>query len=131
MFQNRQAEAHVGHSHSSAPASSSITKFGTTDGESPLSINFKLRSGQEFGQYVGALPSVNSFFGNDEVSLNLNYEFQFRQFSSEQQSEYEDRDFNNHVAARIKKSVSEGLDFTMTGEYETSQATRIARMIND
>lgn len=131
IFQIQTAQAHSGHSHSSAPATSSISKFGTSDNESPLSINFKLRSGQEFGQYVGALPSVNSFFGNEEISLNLNYEFQFRQFSSDQQSEYEDRDFNNHFAARIKKSVSEALDFSMAGEYETSQAARIARMIND
>ena len=131
MLQNQIAQAHGGHTHSSAPATSSILKLGITDSESPMSINFKLRSGQEFGQYVGALPSVNSFFGNEEISLNLNYEFQFRQFNSDRQSEYEDRDFNNHFAARIKKSVSEGMDFTVTGEYETSQAARIARMIND
>ena len=131
IFQSHIAQAHGGHSHTSAPATSSVSKFAITDGESPLSLNFKIRTGQEFGQYMGALPSLNSFFGNEEIGLNLNYEFQFRQFSSDKQSEYEDRDFNNHFVARIKKSVSETLDFSITGEYETSQAARLARMIND
>ena len=131
LFQNQKAQAHSGHSHTAAPVATSISKFGAIESESPMSIGFKLHSGQEFGQYVGALPSINSFFGNDEISLNLNYELQVRQFSSDKQSKYEDRDFNNHFAARIKKSVSEALVFSMIGEYETSQATRIARMIND
>lgn len=136
LFSYSYLLAHVGHSHSSVPAASSNKNFTSAiDGESPLSINFKMRSGYEYGQFIGALPSLNSYFGNDEVHLNLNYEFRFREFLTEetsgQQSQYEDRDFNNYFSARIKKSLSSKLDFTITGEYETNQAVRIARMIND
>lgn len=131
IFQVYVAQAHEGHTHGAAPANSSVFKFAETDSDSPMALNFKLRSGQEFGQYVGALPSINSFFGNEEISLNLNYEFQVRQFSSEQPSEFEDRDFRNHFAARAKKSISEGFEIAFTGGYETNQASRLARMIND
>lgn len=124
--------AHEGHSHSASPAASSSTRFaGSVDSESPLSVNFKLRSGYEFGQYIGALPSLNSYFGNEDVSLNLNYEFQFREFGTEQASDYQDRDFNNYFSAKVKKSLSTKLDFSIAGEFNTSQAVRIARMIND
>lgn len=128
--------AHGGHGHSSSPSGTSRTKFSTSsDAENPFSINFKLRSGYEYGSYLGAMPSINSFFGNDELSINLNYEFQMRQFSasqqSVQQSDYQDQDYNNHFSALVKKTISEKLNFAVTGEYETSQAVRLARMIND
>lgn len=132
------AFAHGGHSHSSAPSNLSKTTFGSSvEGESPFSVGIKLRSGYEYGNYVGALPNINSYFSNDEISLNMNYEFQFRQFASSQEpnqtSEYQDQDqdYNNHLTATIKKVVSENLSFSLAGEYETSQAVRIARMIND
>lgn len=129
-------QAHEGHSHSDSPVASSSSRFaGSVGSESPLSVNFKLRSGYEFGQYIGALPSLNSYFGNEDVSLNLNYEFQFREFGSEkkpgQESDYQDRDFTNRFSAKAQKSLSAKLDFSITGEYDTSQAVRIARMIND
>lgn len=131
LVSGSNAYSHGGHAHS-APANTSRTKFGSSsESESPLSLSFKVRSGYEFGSFVGALPSVNSYFGNEEVSLNLNYEFQARQFDSSQPSEYEDRDYNNHFTALAKKTVSDKLNFSLTGEYEVSQAVRIARMIND
>lgn len=128
--------AHGGHTHSSAPSNSSRTKIGAmTENESPFSVGFKLRSGYEYGAYVGAIPSVNSFFGNDELSLNLNYEFQLRQFNTETQanqtSEYQDQDYNNRFLAQVKKIISENMSFNLIGEYELNQAVRLARMIND
>lgn len=124
--------AHNGHSHSSSPAGSSRTKFGSSsDNESPLSLSFKVRSGYEYGNYMAGLPSINSYFGEDELNLNLNYEFQIRQFSSEQQSEYQDQDYNNHFTAQVKKSISDKVSFSLTGEYVLNQAVRVARMIND
>ena len=126
------AWAHEGESHGSSPVSSSSTSFGgSSENDSPLSVNFKLRSGYSYGSYFSAIPSLNSYFGDETLNLNLNYEFQMRQFSSEVESEYEDRDFNNHASARITKMISDKLSFSLNGVYETSQAVRIARLIND
>lgn len=131
-----KAFAHDGHSHSSTPSSSSRAKIGSIgDSESPFSVGFKLRSGYEYGAYIGALPSLNSFFGGDELSLNLNYEFQLRQFNTEPQasqvSDYQDQDYNNRFLVQVKKIISEKMSFNLTGEYELNQAVRLARMIND
>jgi hypothetical protein len=128
--------AHGGEVHSSAPSSSSLTKSNfSSNSESPFSVGFKLRSGYEYGVYVGALPSVNSYFGSDELNLNLNYEFQLRQFNSESQvnqsSEYQDQDYNNRFSAQVKKTISEKMNFYLGGEYGLNQAVRLARMIND
>ena len=131
-----KVSAHGGHTHSSTPSSSSRTKISSVgDSESPFSVGFKLRSGYEYGAYIGALPSLNSFFGGDELSLNLNYEFQLRQFNTEPQasqtSDYQDQDYNNRFLAQVKKTLSEKMSFNLTGEYELNQAVRLARMIND
>lgn len=124
--------AHEGESHGSSPVfSSSASLGGSIENDSPLSVNFKLRSGHAFGSYFSVIPSLNSYFGDETLNLNLNYEFQLRQFSSEVESEYEDRDFNNHVGAGITKMISDKLSFSLAGAYETSQAVRIARLIND
>lgn len=87
IFFSLKVFAHGGHTHSSTPTSTSRTKIGAIgDSESPFSVGFKLRSGYEYGAYIGAMPSLNSFFGGDELSLNLNYEFQLRQFNTESQT---------------------------------------------
>lgn len=114
--------AHGGEVHSSAPASSSLTKSSfSNNSETPFSVGFKIRSGYEYGAYVGALPSVNSFLGDDELNLNLNYEFQLRQFAADSQtgqtSEYQDQDYNNRFSAQVKKSISEKMNYYLTGEY--------------
>ena len=129
-------QAHEGHVHSDSPSASSSTKFtGSIDSESPLSVSFKLRSGYEFGQYIGAIPTLNSYFGDEELNLNLNYEFQFREFSTAkttgQSASLDDRDFTNRLSAKVLKSISTNLDFSITGEFSTSEAVRLARMIND
>lgn len=130
------ANAHEGHSHSSAPTASARSSFkNSIESESPFSPTLKLRSGYEFGTFASFLPGFNTFLGHDEISLNLNYEFQFREFNtnqnSQQESSFSDRDFDHHAAAQIKKTLSDNLDFSTTAEYETSEATRLARSIND
>ena len=126
------AYAHNGESHGSSPSASSSSKFGNSvEGESPLSMGVKLRSGFEYGPFTGVLPNLNSYLGSEEINLTLNYEFQVRQFSSELASDFPDRDFNNHLSASSKKILSESLVFALTGEYEKRQAVRISRMIND
>lgn len=128
---------HGGEVHTSAPSNTSRSDFGSSSGaESPFSMGFKLRSGYEYGSYLSALPSINSFFGSDELSLNMNYEFQIRNFnesnqSTSQASDYQDQDYNNRFVARVKKSISEKLDFNFVGAYVLNQAVRVARMIND
>ncbi len=136
MSANSILQAHEGHTHAASPTASSSTKFsGSINGEDPLSVNFKLRSGYEFGQYVGAIPSLNSYFGDEELNLNLNYEFQFREFATAkttvQKQSLEDRDLANRFSAKAQKSITNKLSFSITGEYDTSQAVRLARMIND
>lgn len=124
--------AHEGEDHGSGPVLSSSASFsGASENGNPLSIDFKLRSGYSYGSYFSAIPSLSSYFGDEALNLNLNYEFQFRQYSSEVESEYEDRDFNNHLGAGITKMISDNLSFTINGAYELSQAVRIARLIND
>lgn len=136
LFFSSKVMAHGGEVHTSAPASSSLTNLTfLSNSESPFSIGFKLRSGYEYGGYIGASPIVSSYFGNDELSLNINYEFQLRQFNSEvqanQTSEYQDQDYNNLFSAQIKKTISEKMNFYLSGEYGLKQAVRLARMIND
>ena len=136
LFINFTVSAHGGHEHSSAPSGTSKAKFaGASDNENPFAIGVSIRSGYEFGSYVGVLPTISSFFGGDELGLNLNYEFLARQFNDAKQTEsvpgYEDRDFNNHFTAQLKKSISEKLNLNITGEYELNQAVKIARSIND
>lgn len=132
LFASFAAYAHGGESHGSSPVASSSSKFGNTvENEKPLAVGFKFRSGYEFGQFTGALPSLNSYVGNDEVNLNMNYEFQIRQFNSDQASELPDRDYNNHLTGRAKKVLSDSVDFSLTGEYEKREASRLSRMIND
>lgn len=124
--------AHVGHSHGSAPVTSSTTKLGgEASAENPLSVSFKIRAGNEFGEYYSAQPGLNGFFGNDEVNLNVNYEFQLRQFSSSPQSEYADRDYKNLFNTTVKKTLSPEVTFSLAADYEKNQAVQLARMIND
>ncbi len=124
--------AHVGHSHGAAPAATSTIKLGgEASAENPLSISFKIRAGNEFGEYYSAHPGLSSYFGNDEINLNLNYEFQLRQFSSSPQSEYADRDYKNLFNATVKKNLSPEITFSLAGDYEKNQAVQLARMIND
>lgn len=124
--------AHVGHGHGAAPVASSTTKLGgEASAENPLSISFKMRAGNEFGEYYSAHPGLSAYFGNDEVNLNTTYEFQLRQFSSSPQSEYADRDYKNLFNATVKKSLSPEVTFSLAGDYEKNQAVQLARMIND
>ena len=136
LFISLISDAHEGHSHAATPTATSRSSFKSSiDSESPFAPTLKLRSGYEFGQFAGILPGFNTFFGNEDVSLNLNYEFQYREFSTSQnaqpQTNYADRDFNNHVSLQVKKSLSDLFDFTTSADYETSQALRLARSIND
>ncbi len=124
--------AHVGHGHGAAPVASSTTKLGgEASADNPLSISFKIRAGNEFGEYYSTHPGLGAYFGNDEVNLNINYEFQLRQFSSGPQSEYADRDYKNFLNTTVKKTLSPEITFSLAGDYEKNQAVQLARMIND
>lgn len=125
--------AHEGHSHGSTP--STRTSPNSLDLASsiqnPLTFSLKARVGAEDSQYYSYTPGLFSYFGDEQVSTSLSYEFRFRDYSSLSGPENKDYDNNHKVSAHFSKYLTEDYKFSALGEGEQNRANTALRAVNN
>lgn len=127
------ALAHEGHSHASTPSiSSGLSSVDLASAiESPMTFSFKSRLGHEDGQYSALMPGIYSYFGDDQMSTNLSYEYRFRNFSNQSTAGGVDYDNSHKFSTNLKKTISEKYKFLALAEAEQNKSNTPSRSVNN